>query len=222
MVGARWDVMMFGPCLLPAPQEALVRGFRDGVVRWCCCAVVVVSLGSAAGCGSSPPGAPPAAVSSGSATPSADVVVSASMSQAELDAEAERVYRAFFAEEQKVLLAGGAEELPESVKPYITGDFEKMIEAGFQEVHRNRWKLQPDRSAEIVALKPDHSLLSVEVLAALVTCSDSRSSGFLTSEGELLPGGIDYASLYFSRNTDGQLKVFNSKSEEVTACPLEG
>ena len=199
-----------------------MRRPRDSAVlrRWLngTCAVLVLGLVS---CGANPAAEPvPTGVPS-SPTASAEAQVSSSASQEALNAEAERVYRAFFAEEQKILLAGGAEVLPDSVRPYVTGRFAQVTEAIYQEFHNRGWRQQSGADAQISGLQPAENVSRAGYLAVLQTCTDTRVSAIVTADGQLLPGGINYTTLFFLRDGNGEMKIESSTDEVVEKCPIE-
>lgn len=196
-----------------------MRRPRDSAVlrRWLngTCAVLVLGLVS---CGANLAAEPAPTGVPSSPTASAEAQVSSSASQEALNAEAERVYRAFFAEEQKVIADGGAPSLPAQVREFVMGDFAAATEGIYKKINENNWKYKNDTAAVIISLEPllDSSRADAEV--TLEVCIDSRKAPLMTSDGIELPGAINRAIVYLKSDSDDVLKIYGSAEEVVDQC----
>lgn len=196
------------------------------MIRWRI-GLVVAGLCSAlalAGCGSdgssgpddSSAGSSPVSVSS---TPASPLPVSpVSLSEDELYAEAERVYRAYFELEQDTFAAGGAESLPEGMDEYVTGRFAELIVEAFSQVSNKGWRMQPGTRARIVYVKRTPEIAREDSLATLQVCVDSSQSPLVDAEGNIVGGGYDAHRFFFRYDGDGLLKIYGVNDVEDDSC----
>jgi len=195
--------------------------WRIGLAVAGLCAALVL-----AGCGSGDsPGPDGSSVSSSpvpsgpvSSSPVSSPVSSASLSEDELYAEAERVYRAYFELEQDTFAAGGAETLPEGMDEYVMDPFANILVQGFSQVFDRGWRMQPGTRARIVYVKRTPEIAREDSLATLQVCVDSSQSPLVDSEDNIIGGGYDTNRLFFRYDSDGLLKIYGSNKMEDDSC----
>ena len=153
--------------VLPAPC-----GGRSVSRRWCravvlgvfCVVVVVPACGRQ---GSADPTAPASSALVSSA--------SASLSQDELYAEAERVYRAYFELEQRAFLEGGVNGVPVEMNQYIMGKYSLMFSGALAQMAKNGWRMKPGTREQIASLKWAPEITREDSLATLQVCIEAYS-----------------------------------------------
>ena len=175
--------------------------------RWCravvlgvsCAVVVVPACGRQ---GSADPTAPasPALVSS----------ASASLSQDELYAEAERVYRAYFELEQRAFLEGGVNGVPVEMNQYIMGWYAKSENTVLAQMAERRVRMQEGTRSQYTVLEQVPDDPPSDSLVSLSVCIDSTASPLVDADGNFVAGGYDLSRVFFKYDVDGKLKIYSS------------
>ena len=181
--------------------------------RWCRVVVlgvfsVVVVLSACGGRGSVGP----------SSSVSASSSVSGSLSQDELYAEAERVYRAYFELEQQAFLEGGVNGVPLEMNKYIMGNYSHMFSDALSQMSTNGWRMKPGTREQITTLKWAPEITREDSLATLQVCIDSSDSPLIDSSDAVVGGGLNLNSVFFKYDTDGELKIYGGNGEAVDSC----
>ena len=182
--------------------------------RWCravvlgvFCAVVVVPA-----CGRQGSAGPASSVSS--------VSVSASLSQDELYAEAERVYRAYFELEQRAFLEGGVNGVPVEMNQYIMGKYSLMFSDILAQMSKNGWRMKPGTREQIGMMRNAPEMTGEDSVVAIRVCIDSSNSPLVDSNGVTVGAGFDLNSVFFKYDNDGNLKIYGSTGESVDSCDV--
>ena len=189
--------------------------------RWCravvlgvFCAVVVVSA-----CGRRGSAGPASSVSSVSVSSASSVSsVSVSLSQDELYAEAERVYRALFELEEDAYAAGGAESLPLEMNQYVMQPFAGLEAQSLSQVASKGWRSQPGTRSWIAYVRRSPEITREDSVATLSVCVDSSQSPLVDANGAIVGGGYNAHVLFFKYDMDGSLKIYGSTSEAIDSC----
>ena len=181
--------------------------------RWCRVVVlgvfsVVVVLSACGGRGSVGP----------SSSVSASSSVSGSLSQDELYAEAERVYRALFELEEDAYAAGGAESLPLEMNQYVMQPFAGLEAQGLSQVASKGWRSQPGTRSWIAYVRRSPEITREGSVATLSVCVDSSQSPLVDANGAIIGGGYNTYRLFFKYDVDGLLKIYGSNGEAAESC----
>ena len=185
--------------------------------RWCravvlgvsCAVVVVPACGRQ---GSADPTAPASSALVSSA--------SASLSQDELYAEAERVYRAYFELEQQAFLEGGVNGVPVEMNQYIMGKYSLKFSDILAQMSTNGWRMKPGTREQIGQLRWAPEITRDGSVATLQVCIDSTLSPLLDSAGNTVGAGFDVHSVFFSFDAERNLKMFDVSGESVEKCEI--
>ena len=183
--------------------------------RWCravvlgvfCVVVVVPACGRQGSAG-------PSASASSALVSSA----SASLSQDELYAEAERVYRALFELEEDAYAAGGAESLPLEMNQYVMQPFAGLEAQSLSQVASKGWRSQPGTRSWIAYVRRSPEITREDSVATLSVCVDSSQSPLVDANGAIVGGGYNAHVLFFKYDMDGSLKIYGSTSEAIDSC----
>ncbi|RLP10566.1 hypothetical protein [Propionibacterium australiense] len=188
--------------------------WRVGLVAVGLCSVLML-----AGCGRGDSPGPGGSSVGSSPVSSGPVSSSPSLTEDELYAEAERVYRAYFELEQQAFLEGGVNGVPAEMNEYIMGRYAKGEASMLADLAERQVKMQPGTRSGLTILDqrpadpPDDSVIELAV------CIDSTISPLIDSSGNYVSGGFDVNNLFFKYDTDGALKIFGSNGETVDSCP---
>ena len=195
--------------VLPAPCGgcSVSRRWCRAVVLGVFCVVVVVSA-----CGRQGSAGPVSSASS--------VSVSASLSQDELYAEAERVYRAYFELEQRAFLEGGVNGVPVEMNQYIMGKYSLKFSDILAQMSTNGWRMKPGTREQIGQLRWAPEITRDGSVATLQVCIDSTLSPLLDSAGNTVGAGFDVHSVFFSFDAERNLKMFDVSGESVEKCEI--
>ena len=185
--------------------------------RWCravvlgvfCVVVVVPACGRQGSAG--PASASSALVSSASA--------SVSLSQDELYAEAERVYRAYFELEQRAFLEGGVNGVPVEMNQYIMGWYAKSENTVLAQMAERRVRMQEGTRSQYTVLEQVPDDPPSDSLVSLSVCIDSTASPLVDADGNFVASGYDINNVFFKYDSDGFLKIFHATGETVKSCP---
>ena len=182
--------------------------------RWCRVVVlgvfsVVVVLSACGGRGSVGP----------SASVSASSSVSGSLSQDELYAEAERVYRAYFELEQQAFLEGGVNGVPLEMNQYIMGGYASGESSMLAQMAERHVRMQEGTRSQYTVLEQTPEDPPSDSLVSLSVCIDSTASPLVDADGNFVASGHDINNIFFRYDSDGLLKIFNATGETVEACP---
>ena len=180
--------------------------------RWCravvlgvFCAVVVVSA-----CGRRGSAGPASSASSAS--------VSASLSQDELYAEAERVYRAYFELEQRAFLEGGVNGVPVEMNQYIMGWYAKSENTVLAQMAERRVRMQEGTRSQYTVLEQVPDDPPSDSLVSLSVCIDSTASPLVDADGNFVASGYDLSRVFFKYDIDGKLKIYSSNEGTTDSC----
>ncbi len=196
-----------------------MRQPRDSVIRaWLVGLAVALSVASTA-CGSSAPASAPEPSPNLPSVPE-DARSISSASQDALYAEAEQVYRDFFAEHQIVLSQGGSAELPSQFSQYLMQDYRLAASKIYEALREYRLKSKPGTQVRLAKLAPYPYETVDGSLVTIAACSDSSGSPLVGADGTEYPGGINFDVLFLKRDSDQVLKIFDGRDEVVEKCPL--
>ena len=185
--------------------------------RWCravvlgvfCVVVVVPACGRQGSAG--PASASSALVSSASA--------SVSLSQDELYAEAERVYRAYFELEQRAFLEGGVNGVPVEMNQYIMAGYASGESSMLTQMAERRVRMQEGTRSQYTVLEQVPDDPPSDSLVSLSVCIDSTASPLVDADGNFVASGYDINNVFFKYDSDGFLKIFHATGETVKSCP---
>ena len=183
--------------------------------RWCravvlgvsCAVVVVPACGRQ---GSADPTAPASSALVSSA--------SASLSQDELYAEAERVYRAYFELEQRAFLEGGVNGVPVEMNQYIMGWYAKSENTVLAQMAERRVRMQEGTRSQYTVLEQVPDDPPSDSLVSLSVCIDSTASPLVDADGNFVAGGYDLSRVFFKYDVDGKLKIYSSNEGTTDSC----
>ena len=193
--------------VLPAPcgGRSVSRRWCRAVVLGVFCAVVVVSACGRQG-------------SAGPSAPASSVSVSASLSQDELYAEAERVYRAYFELEQRAFLEGGVNGVPVEMNQYIMGWYAKSENTVLAQMAERRVRMQEGTRSQYTVLEQVPDDPPSDSLVSLSVCIDSTASPLIDADGNFVAGGYDLSRVFFKYDVDGKLKIYSSNEGTTDSC----
>ena len=183
--------------------------------RWCravvlgvfCAAVVVPACGRQGSAGPSAP-ASSALVSS----------ASASLSQDELYAEAERVYRAYFELEQQAFLEGGVNGVPVEMNQYIMGWYAKSENTVLAQMAERRVRMQEGTRSQYTVLEQVPDDPPSDSLVSLSVCIDSTANPLVDADGNFVAGGYDINNVFFKYDVDDKIKIYSSTARGADSC----
>lgn len=138
-------------------------------------------------------------------------------SQEELFREASDVYRGIRIEIDNLEAAGGAKELPPSLKQLVTGELEKNLHAVYVESWPQRRKIRTGPAPTVRWIRNYEGNRMAGTLIATLGCVDATKSVFTVGRGSPGPGVIQTQTFYYAL-VDGKLKAFNSDFEVVDRC----
>lgn len=133
-----------------------------------------------------------------------------------LYAEAEAVYRKFFAEEVRILRAGGTDTVTPMLKETTTGAFLEDVMDYYRSLKSDKATLVGGevRLATLVRVPGVSKAGSVIAMRA---CSDASSARIVIDGKDSGPGRSGSDLLYFIR-VDGALKIEGADGKEVSSC----
>ena len=183
--------------------------------RWCRVVVlgvfsVVVVLSACGGRGSVGP----------SSSVSASSSVSGSLSQDELYAEAERVYRAYFELEQQAFLEGGVNGVPLEMNQYIMGWYAESENTILAQMAERHVRMQEGTRSQYTVLEQTPDDPPSDSLVSLSVCIDSTESPLVDADGNFVASGYDINNVFFKYDTNNKLKIYSSTAKEVDSCTL--
>ena len=182
--------------------------------RWCravvlgvFCVVVVVSACGRRG-------------SAGPVSSASSVSVSASLSQDELYAEAERVYRAYFELEQRAFLEGGVNGVPVEMNQYIMGWYAKSENTVLAQMAERRVRMQEGTRSQYTVLEQVPDDPPSDSLVSLSVCIDSTASPLVDADGNFVAGGYDINNVFFKYDVDDKIKIYSSTARGADSCTV--
>lgn len=152
-------------------------------------------------------------------SPTSTVPTTASQStpsHEELFREASEVYRRIRLEVDKLEAAGGAKELPASLKQYVTGELEANLSALYVDLWPKDHKKRIGE-ARIIWVGKSQLQLPSGAVTATSACVDASGAEIRYPDGTFNKGIIQ-TQIFFYGHFDGRLKAFASHSEKVTTC----
>ena len=195
--------------VLPAPCGgcSVSRRWCRAVVLGVFCAVVVVSACGRRG-------------SAGPASSASSVSVSASLSQDELYAEAERVYRAYFELEQRAFLEGGVNGVPVEMNQYIMGWYAKSENTVLAQMAERRVRMQEGTRSQYTVLEQVPDDPPSDSLVSLSVCIDSTASPLVDADGNFVASGYDINNVFFKYDVDDKIKIYSSTARGADSCTV--
>jgi hypothetical protein len=133
-----------------------------------------------------------------------------------LYAEAEAVYRKFFAEDVRILRSGGLSEPTPGLLETTTGAFLNDSLDYYRSLRADRSKLVGG-AVNLVALKRMPGASKGGSLVAMKACIDASSARILLGGKDSGPGRTGSDLLYFGRS-DGTLKIQGADGQEGQRC----
>jgi len=133
-----------------------------------------------------------------------------------LYAEAEQVYRTFFAEDSRILRRGGISEPTEVIKATTTGDFLENSMDYYKSLKRQRATLVGGE-IELTRLERAPGVSKGGSVVALRACIDATSTRIFIRGKDSGPGRLGVDILYFGR-VDGVLKILGADGKEDQPC----
>lgn len=133
-----------------------------------------------------------------------------------LYAEAEAVYREFFAENIRISRAGGITEPTEVILRTTSGAVQETVMAVFRDMAARRVHAEGDDPLLTIARAP--GLSRNGSLVALQVCADASLWGFYTNGERVSSGRTAQERVYFARD-NGLLKMAYSEGKWVDTCP---
>ncbi|WP_285126490.1 hypothetical protein [Propionibacterium freudenreichii] len=143
--------------------------------------------------------------------------------------EAKATNQGFFDLQESLGLQGGAEELPAQMHRYVMGNAAKYVADLNAQLKESGERTEPDTHAEMVGpvlyegeKKSGAEEADSRAEIVIERCVDARKSPRLDSRGEPIPGSTNLVHhiLYMDHDSDGELKIFEAWSQEVTTCPV--
>lgn len=188
--------------------------------------VLVVGVAVLAGCSGGGSEAPPVESTSGtvttpaasasgtSASPSASQSVAPS--QDPLYLEAVEVYKKVYGQEYRLLVAGGAADLPPALKKLLVDPALTELQETYADVHKDEVAFAPT-PRPIHKILPYPGVSREGSVVALRTCEDSRAVKVLHRGKPIENGMLIERRVYFTREA-GSLRVKVIDAREVTKC----
>lgn len=137
-------------------------------------------------------------------------------SQEDLLRQASEVHGAIFAEINRLEGAGGAKELPASLKRYVTGELEKNLVTLYVTHWPSEGKVRTGPAPTLQWVRP-REVDKAGALVATIGCVDATKSRFSTRRETSLPGIIQ-TQIFRYAFFGGEMKAFSSDFERVTKC----
>ncbi|MGA4670719.1 hypothetical protein ACPCG0_13145 [Propionibacteriaceae bacterium Y1923] len=136
---------------------------------------------------------------------------------AALTAEAEWVYR----EQQRLIdeyeSQGGAAELPEPLKAFVSGEYASTLEAVLKASHEQPGHFEGRTIITRVAVV--HTNLADSALIGIQFCDDQSGIVHVDESGKRTPLQFRIINLAeFERGPDGRLRMFTNAATEVETC----
>jgi len=133
-----------------------------------------------------------------------------------LYAEAEGVYRKFFAEEERIYRSGGVTQPTSVLLETTTGDYQAAVMAVYSDLVKYKTSAIGG-TFKLVWTKHVPTGGRPGIVTALQTCVDASSVRMTAKGADPAPGGIASEVIYFSRDGDS-LKLTDLDPKEVTQC----
>lgn len=132
-----------------------------------------------------------------------------------LYAEAEAVYRVFFAESVRISREGGIDEPTRALLDTTTGDYLDNMMAIFADMHSRGVRAKGDDPLLFISRLPGVSKAGSVV--ALSVCIDSRGWAFFTDSVQTAEGRVGVDEVHFVR-LDEALKIIGADGREASSC----
>jgi len=158
---------------------------------------------------------PDASTTASSATPS--VSKSVSPSEDPLYLEAVAVYKKLLAEERKLMLAGGADALPESMRALLAEPARSDLKDSYSALKESGVR-QAASPAPVVRLEPNPGVTRAGSVVSLTACEDASRVPMLLNGKEVAKGDVIERSVFFTRASDGALVVAALNTKVVKTC----
>lgn len=192
-------------------------------VRWAAVGALTAVLAATA-CSTDPaaPSPAPSVRVSTQAAPSSSTpsTTKTTWTQAQLDAEAERVFRAYYKEHVKALRAGGFETMPPEMKQYVGGPFEKGMTAIYQ-TYREKGIHFEGGSITISKIRPVHKRLRPGTIVGLEACTDATSTLVVDKTAGATRSGTRAHYRLYLKDASGRLLIWRGDSRAVKTCALD-
>lgn len=154
--------------------------------------------------------------SGGTPAPCSKTDYDAMVAKDALYAEAEAVYRKYFAERMRLALAGGGSSASPVLAEVATGPF-LADEVAFSKAQAEQG-IELKGDAALVWLRRNPGVSKAGSVVSMISCTDGR--GLLAyREGNLLgPGNMTRDVMYFTRAAGGSLQIWGADGIEVSTC----
>ena len=133
-----------------------------------------------------------------------------------LYAEAEAVYRAYWAEVIRIMRAGGTREPTEVLLRTTTGFHQDDVMESLGELLEDGLRAKGD-DPKIGWVKRLPGQTKEGSVVAISTCVDARGWGFYRQGQLVTPGRVGIDDLYFTK-VDGSLRIMGADGEEAATC----
>lgn len=134
----------------------------------------------------------------------------------ELYAEAEAVYRRFFAEDVRIFRSGGVAEPTQTLLETTTGAFLSDSMALYRSLKADSRRLEGGE-IRLVSIQRRAGVSKESSIVAMTVCVDARSTTVLEHGKKVGPGYLIEDLLYFGR-FDGVLKIQGADGQEEGKC----
>lgn len=170
------------------------------------CAVVLLLVGCA-----------PTPTSTTSSTTAAPVSVApvtvSTASDADLLAQAKKVYVAYYEDYWRVVKQGGADASTEKMKAAAEGEFLTEAEQSLRKQKADGWKPTGDPIIGAISRVPS----KFESAVSITLCIDSSGVKFQNRDGSSNPGRKVQKTAHL-RKSNGALKLFKAEDKVVSQC----
>jgi len=131
--------------------------------------------------------------------------------------EADKQYRAFFAEFIKMEEAGGYDKLPAAFDKYVMGEYKSALANLAKNIKKDQTVIVNPGKTKLVYVAPLKNKVPAETVIALVSCADARDTIYKYPK-EQLKGVVHQRVIHFKRDSDGLLKIYASTIKELKSC----
>ncbi len=174
--------------------------------------LVALAMTGCSGGGSTPP---EASTTASSVTPS--VSKSVSPSEDPLYLEAVEVYKKLLSEERKLMLAGGADELPDSMSELLVSPALQDLALTYKSLKSDGISMDPE-PASTVTIEPSPGVKLGASVVSLASCEDGRKVKLRSTSGMTGRGTVISRKVYFERDASGSLRIANVIAEDIKSC----
>lgn len=131
--------------------------------------------------------------------------------------EADKQFRAYFAEMLKLEAAGGAKKLPPVFDKYVEEPFKSELAKVMAEINEDGGKLANPQDVKLIYVARNKAKLPEGAAVVLVACVDSTKARVVGGTLDQPTGHIQHV-LQYKRSNDGLMKIFKGSVTEVKQC----